>query len=308
MAQCDAGSVELSTAGNAQCISARAPAKINLGLEILGKRRDGFHEIRSILAMVDVNDDIRFSFDTPAVLQAIDGVPAELDLIGRAIGLFQAHLNTIIPLNYIVEKRIPVAAGLGGASSDAAATLEAINRLYGHPLTQNQLNQMASNIGSDVPFFLGSPAAFIKGTGTEIEPIPPLSGGVVLIVPHLGIARKTETLYSRITERDYSQGHRIERTVRRLSGGLPPDPPDLANAFMDPLYDLVPSLAGLPKTLQNAGCTSFGLSGAGPAHYALVEPSEVPAVVTRLELELDRRRFRIIKTSFLAKRNDSMLI
>lgn len=282
-----------------ESVRVRAPAKINLGLEILGQRRDGFHEVRSVLAMIDVCDNLCFGLGAPGHIPTIDGVPAGHNLIDQAISLLQSAMNDDTPISYSLEKRIPIAAGLGGASADAAATLAAVNHLHGHPLDLDELTELASKLGTDVPFFLGSPMAHVKGTGTAIERLPVLSGSVLLIVPDVRIPRKTASLYALITERDFSSGRRVARLVQRLDAGLPPDPDDLKNAFLNPLYELVPDLARIPRILEDAGCSVFGLSGAGPTHYALVDPLRIAAVASRLEAVLDRRRFQIIQTSFL---------
>ena len=263
----------MSVSQRAVFVSARAPAKINLGLEILGKRQDGFHEIRSVLAMVDLHDDLSFGRGTPDLATSIAGVPAEHNLIDRAMAVMRARVPDAGPLRYSVCKRIPMAAGLGGASSDAAATLAGINMLLDAPLSQGELVELACSLGSDVPFFLGGPAASVKGTGTELETIPPPGGEALLIVPDIAIPRKTATLYAQITPHDYSAGDRVERTVQRLRAGLLPNPDDLDNTFARPLYELIPELASLPNVLLDAGFSHVGLIGAGLAHYILLTPS-----------------------------------
>ncbi|CAA9547793.1 MAG: 4-diphosphocytidyl-2-C-methyl-D-erythritol kinase [uncultured Thermomicrobiales bacterium] len=284
-------------------VDVRAPAKINLGLEILGKRKDGYHEIRSVLAMIDLNDDLRVQRGAQRYgTSSVEGVPADLNLIDRAIQLFQARSITDARFSYQVTKRIPIAAGLGGASSDAAAVLSSVNHLLGHPLTHDQLSELAATLGSDVPFFLGDPVAFVEGTGTRITPVPAISSAVLLIVPNIAIPRKTATLYGLITTDDLSPGTRIDRTLRHLRAGLPPDQADLHNAFAAPLYTLVPSLAAVPAALRDSGCVRFGLSGAGPAHYALLCDSDVDIVEKRIRTALDPCLFGVARTSLLLRR------
>jgi 4-diphosphocytidyl-2-C-methyl-D-erythritol kinase len=284
-------------------IFVRAPAKINLGLEILGKREDGYHEIRSILAMIDLYDDLRFeSGGLERCASSIAGIPAEQNLIDRAIGLMRSSVGTDVRVDYRLTKRIPIAAGLGGASSDAAATLAAVNRLLEHPLSHDRLVGLAATLGSDVPFFLGDPVAFVEGTGTTITPLPAIQNAVLLIVPNIQIAHKTATLYGRITSADLSPGTRIDRSVSRLRAGLPLEHSDLHNAFAAPLYTLVPSLAKVPEMLRESGCMRFGLSGAGPAHYALLDASEVDRVTARIRSALDPGDFNVQRASLLSHR------
>ena len=286
-----------------QPIVVRAPAKINLGLEILGKREDGYHEIRSILAMIDLYDDLRFQSGGPENRTvSIAGVSAEQNLIDRAIHLVRSTIATDVGVDYRLTKRIPIAAGLGGASSDAAATLIAVNRLLGRPLSQDQLVELAATLGSDVPFFLGDPVAFVAGTGTTITPLPALRSAVLLVVPKVEIARKTATLYGRITTDDLSPGTRIDRNARRLRAGLPVEHSDLYNAFVKPLYALVPSLVTVPDVLRECGCARFGLSGAGPTHFALLDGSEVDCVAARVRAALDPGAFDVLRASLVPNR------
>lgn len=296
----DRGAAALSSVREARVFHARAPAKINLGLELLGKRPDGFHEIRSILVMVALCDDIDFRHDDVVHQPSIRGVKAEDNLIGKAIRLFRDYVPETAQLGYTVTKRIPIAAGLGGASSDAATTLRTMNHIHGFPLNHQDLHRIAATLGSDVPFFLDGPGALARGTGTELSPVPVPSSDVLLVVPDVTIARKTASLYGMIGDRHFSSGQKVQRTVARLSEGLLPDPGDLENAFSEPLYALVPELSALPAMLKSAGCSRYGLSGAGPAHYALLAPHEMPSIASRLESECRRRRFRIIRTAFLA--------
>ncbi len=283
--------------------SVRAPAKINLGLEILGKRRDGYHEIRSVLAKIDMHDDLHFSLGRSGNgMSSIDGVATADNLIDRAIGLVQSRSGFPTRIGYELKKRIPIAAGLGGASSDAASTLTATNKLLGNPLTHEDLVDLAGRLGSDVPFFLGGPAAAVGGTGTRVDPVPTISASVLLIIPRVAIPGKTAALYNEVSANEYSPGHRIERTVERLRAGVAPEPADLRNAFTAPLYQLLPWLAILPDLLRSCGCCRFGISGAGPAHYALLDPAEFANVTSQVRSGLDPERFDLYQTSLLPNR------
>lgn len=299
MAKYRHGAPGMRESRDVRAVNARAPAKINLGLEILGKRRDGYHEIRSVLAMIDMHDDLRFQLGRAGGGGSLGGVPTEDNLIDRAIGLVQSRSTAPAHVGYGITKRIPIAAGLGGASSDAAATLSAVNHLLNHPLRGEELPGLAARLGSDVPFFLGAAAAVVRGTGTQVETIPTIRAAVLLIVPQVTIPRKTAALYERITSSNYTSGHRIERTVRRMRAGLFPEPSDLGNAFTAPLYDLLPSIAILPDLFRESGCARFGLSGAGPSHYALLDPAEMPWVTSQIGSALDPALFRLYQTSLL---------
>lgn len=303
MASRRGGAAGVSDPRDARVAFVRAPAKINLGLEILGKRRDGYHEIRSVLAKIDMHDELRFLLGPSGNgMLSIDGVAAADNLIDRAMGLVQSRSGFQTRIDYELKKRIPIAAGLGGASSDAASTLTATNKLLGNPLTQEDLVDLAARLGSDVPFFLGGPAAAVGGTGTRVDTVPTISASVLLIVPRVAIPRKTAALYNAVTPNEYSLGHRIERTVERLRAGVAPEPADLRNAFTAPLYQLLPWLAILPELLRTSGCCRFGLSGAGPAHYALLDSAEFASVTSQVRSVLDPERFALHQTSLLPDR------
>lgn len=263
-------------------ITIEAPAKINLGLEILGRRDDGYHEIRSVMAMLDLSDSLTIRVGQQSSISGVTGIADEDNLVARALAAFREVVPEAPELSWSLEKRIPVASGLGGASSDAAAALIAANALCNHPLTPTELAGIASTIGSDVPFFLGSPFALSTGRGIDLQPIPPARLNVLLIVPLIDIPHKTSTLYGLVDRSDYSTGGRIDRVMDTLKQGCVPTAADLGNAFSRPLSALVPSIAGVQSALFESGCRSFGLSGAGPAHYVLTDPDSEHALAAMM--------------------------
>lgn len=249
-----------------------APAKINLGLEITGRRQDGYHEIRSVLAMVDLVDDLRVTLDTNLPNSRVTGIPevaAQDNLITRAITAFRSYAQIENIYDVCVHKQIPAPSGLGGASSNAAATLLALNGLHGHPLSEDELHLLGAQLGSDVPFFLGSAAASVSGTGTSLTPLPAPSGWVLIVVPSVDLPAKTATLYSRLTPRDFTDGRRAEEIAEHLSSGRTIPVGLLHNAFERPLGAIAPDITNLVTRMAGAGCPHVALSGAGPAHYTL---------------------------------------
>lgn len=256
-----------------------APAKINLGLEILGQRDDGFHEIRSILAMVELHDTLEFRLDeqsTGTIHFEPDSVNIDPidNLISGAIAAFNQFAETAVTPDITVRKRIPVASGLGGASSDCAATLIAMNHLADNPLNFDQLSQIAAGLGSDIPFFLGSPTALVSGRGTEIRPISNPKGYVVLVSPVSSIRDKTRTIYHALREQDFSDGSRVERQVAKLQVSGELDQTLLGNAFTIALSAVLPESDVIVLSATAAGVTPIFLSGAGPTHYALLDTFE----------------------------------
>jgi len=169
-----------------------APAKINLSLRVLGKRPDGFHEIETLMAPVSLYDEIEiekqnrwidFSCDDPTLSTGED------NLVMRAAKLFFEHAKIKSGVAIKLAKKIPHGAGLGGGSSDAAATLRGLNELFNTTLSRDELMRVASQIGSDVPFFVFGSAAICKGRGEIVEPVKlDQQLSILLLKPKFGVA------------------------------------------------------------------------------------------------------------------------
>lgn len=249
-----------------------APAKINLGLEILGTRTDGFHEIRTLMAMLEFGDQLTLSPAPESAVHGIPGVAQETNLIRRAMTAFQEVMESATHVHVSAIKRIPMASGLGGASADAAATLLALNGLVCAPMPARAIVRLAATLGSDVPFFLGSPLASGSGTGIELSPLAPVPFDVILIVPEVTIPNKTGSLYGMLEATDFSDGTRIQHGATSLMSGEIPSRYALANTFERPLYALAPELVSLRRMLETLDSIGVGLSGAGPCHYLITQP------------------------------------
>lgn len=246
-----------------------APAKLNLGLEIIGKRPDGYHNIDTIMAMVDLADTVTLSIeDEPGIRVAgMDDVPAESNLAVKALRRY-CDATGIEPCHRIdIEKRIPSPAGMGGGSSDAAAVLRLANALHQSPLTLEQLPDLAASIGADCPFFLHGPAARATDIGGDLSPLPAPVGWVVIAVPATAANGKTSTMYGSLTRGDFSDGSAITSIATRLLDGALPDQP-LANTFLRPALDLFPGLSELVESLQERSIP-VSLTGSGPALFVM---------------------------------------
>lgn len=253
-------------------ITILAPAKLNLGLEIIAKRPDGYHDIRSVMCAIGLADRIIIAPTGDPDTVSIEGVPEVAlheNLVFRAIEAFSAAAGIRSGYRVEVEKHIPSPGGLGGASTDAAAMLRALDRLHEGPLDHAKLIALASALGSDVPFFMGASPAMASGTGTDLAPLPSLAAWAVVVVPRLRLPAKTATLYRALEASDFSDGNRARRVAASITRGALPAPADLANAFERPLYALAPELQTLRDAMIAAGSPYAALSGAGPAHYAL---------------------------------------
>jgi 4-diphosphocytidyl-2-C-methyl-D-erythritol kinase len=190
-----------------------------------------------------------------------------------------------------LSKRIPAAAGLGGASSDAAATLIALSHLHDRLLRPAEARELAARLGSDVPFFVGGGTALAEGRGERLRALRPLTGvWFVLAVPPIAIARKTATLYGALAREDFGSGEWVRRLASDLDRGLPIDQHFLANAFRRPLLALRPELREAEGAFLGAGAPFVALSGAGPALYtAVASLASARVVARRLRMTLPER-------------------
>lgn len=249
-----------------------APAKINLGLEILRRRDDGFHEIRSVLATISLRDTISFEPGSGAedelhIDSEVGNVPPGPNLILSALKALRDTGFHIPPQIVEVQKRIPIAAGLGGASSDAAATLKHFANQ--HLASEAILMRLAAGLGSDVTFFLGAGFSLARGRGEILTalPAPMNETWAVTVTPHLNIPSKTATMYAAIKPEWWSSGNDVESFAAAFPdlGDVPP------NVFANALYSHFPELASMRDELEGLGFPTVNVTGAGPTMYALCQ-------------------------------------
>lgn len=252
-----------------------APAKINLGLAIMGKRPDGYHDIDTIMAMIDLCDEItiRPSAVSGISIIGMDGIPTESNLMTKALQLWCEESYVQPNWQIAIEKRIPGPAGIGGGSSDAAAVLRAMNALHGEPLSHDQLHVIAGEIGADCPFFLGAPCARATGIGTDLRSLPPPQGFVVLAVPPAKAAAKTSSLYGALTAEDFGSIEEIDAIEgEMMESGVPHRM--LPNGFINPARSILEGLPDIEATICEV--TEFcSLSGSGPALYAVADTQAI---------------------------------
>ncbi|SDV48215.1 4-(cytidine 5'-diphospho)-2-C-methyl-D-erythritol kinase [Chitinasiproducens palmae] len=168
-----------------------APAKLNLFLHIVGRRADGYHLLQTVFQLLDWGDRLDFERrdDGQVVRESeIDGVPADDDLTVRAARLLQAETGTPFGVSIAVRKVLPMGAGLGGGSSDAATTLLALNRLWDLGLTRARLKELALRLGADVPFFVHGENAFAEGVGEALQTVPLPTRYFLVVTPPVHVA------------------------------------------------------------------------------------------------------------------------
>ena len=253
-------------------ITVTAPAKINLTLEVLGKRSDGFHEIRSVIQTIDLCD--RLSFQTGDKLEFKSNSPgwvAEKSLVAKTASMLQETTGCSRGAVITVEKRIPLMGGLGGDSSDAAATLQGLNKLWELDLPKNKLLELAYKSGSDVAFFLDGGTALVEGRGEIITSLPPLPQmWVVLAIPNVHIfPEKTKRLYERLTVSHYTHGQITRQMAAKLreGGELPVNL--LLNTFEKVAFTAFPGLSDYRELILKAGASRVHLAGSGPTLFTL---------------------------------------
>ena len=252
---------------------ADCPAKINLGLEVVGRRPDGYHELVTIFQAISLADRLAAEAADELSLTCSDtAVATDDNLCLRAARALRAATGVTAGARLHLVKRIPAAAGLGGGSSDAAATLWLLNELWGTGLPAARLAELAAGLGADVPFFLDGPTALGTGIGEVLTPLPfPPPTWLVLLRPALDIANKTPRLFGALTPADWSDGARTRAQAERLRAGLGLDPALLVNAFRRPLLAEYPAVAAAEAALRAAGASVIVPAGSGPTLVALCE-------------------------------------
>lgn len=251
-------------------IRVEAPAKINLTLEILGKRPDGYHDISSVMQAVGLRDTLEFSLAEKLEI-ALDtpGWDAEISLVSRAVALLKEATGTKKGARISVAKRIPLSSGLGGDSSDAAAALVGLNRLWQLGLSQKELLEMAPRLGSDVAFFLHGGTAVAGGRGEVIESLPDLPHTQILVfMPNvLPPEKKTARLYASLNANHYTDGEMTRRLAESVKGGKALRPEMLFNAFENVAFEVFEGLSTYRDHLLKLGVGNIHLAGSGPALF-----------------------------------------
>ncbi len=259
----------------------KAYAKINLTLEVLGRRPDGYHEVRTILQTIDLADDLQIDPSTRIDLECSErGLEGPDNLVWKAADALKEASGCNRGARIRLQKHIPTGAGLGGGSSDAATTLRALNDLWGLGMADDELQPIAASLGSDVPFFLRGGTAVAEGHGERITGLADaLQRWLVLAYPPEDATAvptgcsKTARLYSLLTPEHYTDGGRTGHLVSELKAGhLREDL--LYNVFEGIASSAFDGLQDAMDEMRRAGAAGVHLSGAGPALYTFVPSRE----------------------------------
>ena len=258
----------------------QAPCKVNLLLNILGKRPDGFHELETVIHPVKLCDELSFRRQGNKIELTCDlpGLPVDsTNLVHRAASAFLNAAGIGEGVRVHLRKKIPLAAGLGGGSADAAITLLALNELFGKPLDLSQLFALAAALGSDAPFFLQAKPALATGRGEKIlrlDFFPALSGYYFLLI-HPGFGIATAWAYQQLAKFPKAlngQPGRAQKLVALLrSGDVAVAGAACYNALEAPALDKYPLLAQYQEFLRANGATATLMSGSGSATFAMID-------------------------------------
>lgn len=250
-----------------------AYAKINLTLEVLGRRDDGYHQIASLMQAIDLRDTLSFELkEGISLVCSIPELASPDNLVVKAAELLREETHCRKGVLVSLDKGIPLSSGLGGGSSDAAATLKALNELWRLDLPQERLFELASKLGSDVVFFLHGGTALAEGRGEKITLLPSLPPfWVILLKPPIEIANKTQRMYASLDPSQFTEGHFTRKIVELLHQGEKVTPSLFYNVFEPVAFSLFPLLEGYRLRFLKAGATLVHLAGTGPTLFALAE-------------------------------------
>ena len=243
-----------------------APAKINLGLEVRGRRDDGYHEIVTIFQALDFGDSVHLS-PAPTIQgeSAVDGLDPAADLAFRAAHELKARVGATGGVHIRVDKRIPVAAGLAGGSTNAAAVLSGLSRLWG--ADPDCVAETAKALGADVSFFLRPGTALGLARGDDLRPLPPAPPHwVVLARPEAEISARDA--YAELRPAEWSGGGATLAQAEALRNGRV-NPTLCTNDLQDAAIRLVPEVASVLQALAEAGAEAAVLAGSGPTCFGL---------------------------------------
>ena len=245
-------------------------AKINLVLDVLRKREDGYHEVEMVMQAVDLADKITIKPHKENRLETNHRyIPTDMNnLAMKAVALMQKEFPQIPPLLVKLEKKIPVAAGLAGGSADCAAVMLGINYLFDLQLSLADLEKLAAQLGSDIPFCLGGPTALATGRGEFIQKLPDCPKlYFVLIKPEFGAS--TPKVYGNLRLQEIEEHPSVQACIDALTMADGQKVlAALGNVLEWSTFELYPKVKEIKCELQDAGCAYVLMSGSGPTVFA----------------------------------------
>ena len=278
-----------------------AHAKLNLTLEVIRKRADGYHDLESVIQTVDLHDVLEFSDQSDVItFQCSDATINDAEnLVVKAAETLRQVSGCDRGAGILLKKHIPIASGLGGGSADAAATLRGLNRLWRLGLSETDLIDIAAGIGSDVPFLVRGGTGYVSGRGELLEALPtPDVGRIVIATPksslidsqvndsqgnnEIGGSRsyaippaKTAHMFAMLTPAAYTTGSLTRKLKARMVHGKDCHPAFMFNVFQSLAPHAFPGWKAVHDAFTRLGATDIVLSGAGPSMFAFAPSKEV---------------------------------
>jgi len=258
----------------------KSPCKVNLILNILGRRPDGFHELETVMQPVDLCDELTFE-RAGAGLQLACSHPElptnATNLVHRAATSFLAAANITDGVRIRLQKNLPLAGGIGGGSANAAVTFSALNELFGSPLPPEKLHALAAALGSDVPFFLYDRPALATGRGEQVQTLEtfPALRGRAFFLAHPGFGISTPWSYQNLARFPHALNGRPGRAQELVAllqaGDLQPAAAAMSNSLEAPAFDKFPVLSLYQEFLREQGARVALMSGSGSTTFAIAE-------------------------------------
>jgi len=281
-------------------ITVRSFAKVNLALAVEGKRPDGYHEIKTVFQSIDLHDvlEVRHSEDLVLQCQDLQDTPPDSNLAWKAAVALAEACSTNRGAEMILRKHIPAGAGLGGGSSNAAAALLALCRLWDLGISPEELTSLAGALGSDVPFFLHGGTARAAGRGDEIQPLADLPPADLVVV-YPGIRISTRAAYESLSFKLTSNrdANRIERFCGQMEKGLG-CLAEIFNDFETSILAAYPEIKEAKDHLNRLGATVALLSGSGSSVFGFFLDEESALAASRAAM---RKNWRVFPAKTLSR-------
>ena len=256
-------------------ITAVSNAKINLSLDVLGSRSDGYHEVRMIMQSIPLSDEITVEISDGEgieILCAHEGVPEDgRNIAYKAASLFLERTGNLAHIKITIDKTIPVAAGMAGGSTNAAAVLKSLNTLFDSPLSEKELLALGLKVGADVPFCLMGGCAISEGIGEILTPIKPLSGAFIVVAkPDFSVS--TKWVYSNFIPERIEKHPDTEKVRDAIAkGNIYEIAKYTANVLESVTESKYPVIAEYKKIMSENGAILSMMSGSGPSVFGIFD-------------------------------------
>lgn len=281
-----------------------APAKINLFLDVISKREDGYHDLGTAFQTIDAGDTLEASLrkDSTITLRynKPQDYPVETDLVYRAAHLLQSEFQVKSGVDLYLHKIMPIGAGLGAGSADAAAALRLLNKIWGLSLTSATLESLGARLGADVPFLIQGGLALAEGIGDVLTPMPPIKwpNGMVLLIATPLCFVPTKVAYAGV--KPSGEAHWRQWKSNFNSSSIP----ELFNKFEESVLPQFPAIAKMKSDFLELGALSSLMSGSGASVFAFFERAK-DAELAAIKLQNQTRWLSI--TKFFEKKVDLSL-